>query len=88
MSRLWLPIHEPTTGREMTLYIPGADHMDIGQLKAIVEAEKEKTLAQLKAKGPKPVSRMSRDDVKGALREFVAWRNERRENLGHRRIFT
>jgi len=78
-NRLWLPIVEPTTKREMLLYIPGADSMDVGQLKAIIEAEKEKTLAQLKAKGPKPVATMSRADVRGALSEFIRWRNERRE---------
>ncbi len=98
MARIWLPIHErpttgrllikePTTGREMLVIIPGASHMDRGQLEAIIEGQTERTLEQLKAQGPKPVARLSKAEVQGALREFVTWRNKRREDIGWKGVF-
>lgn len=70
MPQVWLPIKEPTTGREITIIIPGANQMDRGQLKEIIQWQTEKTLADLKAKGPQPVARFSSKEVGQALNEF------------------
>lgn len=79
MAKLWLPIKEETTGREQLLIIPGAAHMDASQLKEIIQWQTEKTKAQLKAKGPKPVARMPRKEVGAALNEYLQWLKRKRE---------
>ena len=54
MPSIWLPIKEPSTGREQLILIPGASNMDRVQLEEIIAWQKETTLAQLKKLGPKP----------------------------------
>lgn len=73
MAKLWLPIKEQTTGREMIIIIPGASQMDQGQLKEIIAWQTEKTTAQLKAMGPKPVARYPRKEVGKAIKEYREW---------------
>lgn len=77
MPKLWLPtsytIKEPTSGRERIIIIPGAEHMDVGQLREILLWQEEKTKAELKALGPKPIARLSKEEVQGALREYRDW---------------
>lgn len=70
MPRLWLPIKEKTSGREMLILIPEAEHMDRSQLEEIIAWQEETTHAKLKALGPKPEARFSRKEVGQALREF------------------
>ena len=85
MPKLWLPIKEPTTGREQILYIPGASYMDKSQLEEIIAWQKEKTLADLKAKGPKPERKYSKAEVGKALKEFRE-RLHRRQQSTHNKI--
>ena len=85
MSKIWLPIVEPTTGREQILYIPGASHMDRSQLEEILHWQKERTLAQLKAKGPIAPRVHSRKEVGQALKEFRGYLHRRQQST-HNRI--
>lgn len=85
MGKIWLPIKEPSTGREQILYIPGASHMDRSQLEEILHWQKERTLAVLKAKGPKPARIHSRKEVGQALKEFRE-QLHRRQQSTHNRI--
>ena len=84
MAKLWLPIKEPTTNREMILYIPGASHMDSVQLRDIIQCQKEKTLTELKAKGPKPIARFSRAEIGKALKEYKEYLDRQRETVNPR----
>ena len=51
--------------------------MDIGQLREILEWEREQTMAQLLAKGPKPVARFSKQEIAGAIKDFMAFRDRK-----------
>ena len=70
MAQIYLPIKTPSLGRETLLVIPGASHIDQGQLKEILAAETEKIQQEHKLAGPRPKARYSRKEVGGALREF------------------
>ncbi len=70
-------VKEPTHGRECIVLIPGASHMDIGQLREILEWEREQTMRQLLAKGPKPVPRFSKGEIAGAIKDFMAYRDRK-----------
>ena len=97
MPRLYLPlpdrrpnklvVRDPETGREMIVFIAGADQIEKSQYAYIVEGQKEITLNQLKKKGPRQVGKLSKEEVAGALRDFIAWRNQKRDDPGHRRVF-
>lgn len=87
MPTLWLPIKEKTTQREQLVMIPGAGHIDKSQLDEIIAAEKEKTEAQLKALGPKPIARFSRKEVGQVLREFIMYLKRQREGTGNKRYY-
>ena len=81
MHKIWLPIsytiREPTTGREQILFIPGAERMPISQLREIIAWQEQKTLAELKARGPKPEPRYSKENVAGAIKDYLAWRKKK-----------
>ena len=72
MPKFYLPlkyrIKEPTTGREQTILIPGAESMDKSQLNEIIQWQEEKTLKELKTPRPKRV--YSKKEVGQALNEF------------------
>ena len=98
MVKVWLPIPpkprtnefnivEPTTGREMLLIVPGASRMDRSELEEIIGYEREKTLAQLKAKGPVVKSRFSKKEIGGALREFNEYLRAKEHNAGYKKFF-
>ncbi len=86
MPKLWLPLREPTTGREQIIYIPGAEHMDKSQLEEILQWQKEKTLADLKAKGPQrpPMAVAKRKEIGKALNEFRNYCLAKKEDPGHK----
>ena len=72
MSRLWLPIKEETTGRQMLIIMPSdpAFYESPSQMEELKQRAIERTKEQLKAMGPKPVARYSRAEVGKALNEF------------------
>lgn len=82
MPKLWLPIKEETSGREMLILIPGASHMDRSQLEEIIAWQKETTLRELKALGPRPKARYSRKEVGQALNEFRMFLERKRKGTG------
>ena len=71
MPLLMLPLKEPVYGRETLLYIPGASRMDRHQLQEIIHWQTEKTLGEMKARGPQPKAVYSRKEIAGALRDFM-----------------
>ena len=82
MAHLWLPIKEETSGRERLILIPFASHMDISQLREIIQWQEENTKAQLKKLGPIPKNTMSREEIQGALKDYIRWlRKKRGEEL-------
>ena len=87
MAKIWLPIKEPTSGRETILYIPGASHMDKGKLREILAAEKEKIRAELKAQGPRPKGRFSKAEIALALRDFRRFLDRKEQGTGGGRYF-
>lgn len=87
MPTIWLPVHNKKTNRKMINMIVAPQDSDPEQIKAIIEAEEEKTQAQLEAMGPKPVATMSKKEVAAILREFVTDRQKRREDPGYKKFF-
>ncbi len=89
--KLWLPlsytIKEPTSGREMMIFIPGADSMDRSQLQEIIAKQEEVVTAQLKAKGPVPRSRYSRKERGRMLNEFHKWASAKSKDPGFKSVF-
>jgi len=97
VPKIWLPLQErrpnqlfvkdDVTGRERIIMIPGAGLLDRSHYDYIVEAEVEKTKDELRKMGPKPVARLSRQEVAGALREFISWRNKKKADPGYKGVF-
>uniref|UniRef100_A0A6M3LHK8 Uncharacterized protein n=1 Tax=viral metagenome TaxID=1070528 RepID=A0A6M3LHK8_9ZZZZ len=89
MPKFYLPlkhiVREPTTGRQVTLLIPGAEQMDGSQLDEIIQWQEEKTLAELKR--PIPKRTYSREEVGKALNEFNKELRKRRQSSHNRLIF-
>lgn len=77
--------HE-ATGRETVLLIPGAESMDISQLREIIQWQTEKFEAESKAAGPKPQRIYSKKEVGKALREFREYAL-RRQGTSRNRIY-
>ena len=74
-----MKVDEETSGRSRLIMIPGAAHMDIEHLKAIIEWQEEVTKQQLRKLGPKPLPKRSKKEIAGALNEVLASRNRRKE---------
>lgn len=85
-GNLAIKIMEETSGRSRLVMIPGAAGMDIEHLKALIEWQDEVTRQQLKALGPKPAPKHSKEEVAGALKELLASRKRRKET-GNPRYF-
>ena len=77
MPSLFLPVKHAPTQRETLLYIPGASHMDQGQLREILAAETEKIQAEAKARGMKQKARYSKEQVAGALKDYRQYLNRK-----------
>ena len=61
--------------------VPGAEDLEIQHLRDILQACREKKAAQDEADaraGEEIFTRMSPEQRKGAMKEFIAWRNRRR----------
>ena len=84
---LYLPITEPTSGRETLLYIPGASSMDVGQLREIIAAHTEKAAREMKVRGRAPKARYSKKQVAGALREYRQHLERKANSSGNPRYF-
>ena len=101
MAKLWLPmtglraaprpssivVRDEVTGRQQIVVIAGARHLDQSQYDYIVEGQTEKTKGELRKLGPKPVARMSKNEVQGALRDFLKWRNNRKADPGYKQVY-
>jgi hypothetical protein len=72
MASLWLPITEKTTGRKMTIIMPGdpSAYESPAQMEELKQRAIERTQEQLKAMGPKPIARFPRAEVGKALKEY------------------
>ena len=86
MPSLYLPIKPPGQNRETILYIPGASHMDRSQLQEIIASQTEKIHAEAKQRGA-PKRRYSKKEVTGALRDFQARLERKRNGTGNPRYF-
>lgn len=78
MAKLWLPMNTfkvKQGNREMTVIIPQTGDRSYDQY--LEEAEREKTAEELK-KQQRPISKMSRADIIGALKEYRDWFRRRR----------
>ena len=87
MPKFYLPLKDEPTKRETILYIPGADSMDISQLREIIHWQQEKFAGESKDKGPKPIARFSRQEVGKALKEYRKWLRAKREDPGHKLVY-
>jgi len=100
MPRIWLPFNAapkttPKTEREDLMQridncnylIPGAEDLELSQLRDLTQYVEYKT-AQEKmsriAAGAAIAAQMSPEQVKGALREYLAWRNRKQVAEGNR----
>lgn len=64
-------------GREMTVFYPKSE--DKGEEEALREYAIEKTREDLRKQPTKPPPTKSKEEIGSALKEFVQWRNERKE---------
>lgn len=100
MTRVWLPTNDapvpfPRTEHdrlrneihELGYYLPGAEDMDIGHLRDLVQAYREKKKIQdeedVKA-GEAAVALMSPEQIKGAVAEYIKWKRKREIAAGLR----
>src|SRR3990167_5424362 len=74
---IFLPVKHAPTQRETLLYIPGASHMDQGQLREILAAETEKIQSEAKSRGMKQKARYSKEQVAGALKDYRQYLNRK-----------
>lgn len=81
MPRLWLPIHKPQnpylvvkdeeTGREMILILPSSSSYEsASQQQEVEQAAKERAIEEMRAKGPKLVSKLSRQEIIEGLKDY------------------
>lgn len=75
MALIWLPISYG--GRTRNVLIPYSHNVDDGQLREIVDWQKEKTVNDLKKLPPKPKSVMSKKEVAGALKQYLEYLKRR-----------
>jgi len=66
--------------KSMTILLPVTG--DKGYDQALEEAQREKTVEQLKKRPAKPVSKTSKADVSGALREWNEFNNRQKRGEG------
>jgi len=65
--------------KEMQVIIP--DSGDKSYDDYLESAEREKTLDQLKKSSPREKSKLSREDIRGNLKEFIEFKNRKKENV-------
>lgn len=89
MTRIYLPRHEiekrqivKRLREEFQTYVPGWQQLDASHLRDILQ--KEEALSD-KPKPPKPESKLSKDEIRLGLKDYLAWR--RLHEDGGRRLF-
>jgi len=87
--KIWLPMPTKTfvikeNGFERTIIIPQSDDRSYNDY--LEEAYDEKTRDELRKKQPKPVARISREDIAGALKEYKA-SFDRRKQTGNPKYY-
>jgi len=93
MARIWLPLGKPRQGaserdqivlrlRELGVHVPGAQSLDISQLREILHWQEERAKSAVVA--PEP-PRLSREQVKQGLRDYRDFQKARKE--GRRRLY-
>lgn len=63
--------------KEMTVIIPATGDKSYDDYLEV--AEREKTLNELKKRPDKPISKISKEDKSGVLKEFLEFRNRKRK---------
>ena len=66
-----LPIKDPLDPRETLIYIPGAERMSRQKLQELIAWQTEKTLEEYKQMGRMPKAIYPREQVVGALKDFM-----------------
>ncbi len=94
MPKIWLPMKEANSqwkvitvtenGFTMPVYVPIVD--DRQEQKDLDDYALGNTQDQLRHKQPKPVSRVSKKDIAGALKDYRDWFLHRKET-GNNRVF-
>jgi len=93
MPRIWLPIGNPRLAtserdqivlrlRELGVHVPGAQSLDISQLREILAWQQERAASAVVIPEPQ---RLSREQVRQGLKDFLDFQKARRE--GRRRIY-
>jgi LPS O-antigen subunit length determinant protein (WzzB/FepE family) len=87
------PVHNPQTERdvlknklyELHYLVPDADAIDLSQLRDIVQYAEQKVVAEKLARvqaGAEIASKMSPEQLKQALKEYLEWRKRKRAAAG------
>ena len=77
MTRIYLPRYEITRRqilkrlRELNVYVPGAEQLDVSHLRDILQKEEE--LAQ-RPKAPRPERKLPKSEIVLGLQELLDWR--------------
>ncbi len=82
MPVLWLPLDVTYKKKHMKVFIP--DLGDRRETEDLIQYAKEKTEADLAKMTPKPVSKLSKEDIIGSLREYVGWLRHKKESPNKR----
>ncbi len=96
MAKLWLPIkhapiqrlvpkmvRDPVTGREMLLFLPlSEDTESRSHEQELWQAAEERAIEEMRAKGKKPVSKLSRKEVGRILNEYKKYLTEKQQRSG------
>ena len=98
--KLWLPndvaarrrnellVKDDQTGRETILILPsGSSYESRQHEQEVIQAAKERTIEEMRAQGPKPKRKYSRQEVGKAIKEFRGWRDKQRQGTGKRTYY-
>lgn len=100
--KIWLPndvaarrrnellVKDDQTGRETILILPtsgGSSYESKQHEQEVVEAAKERTIEEMRAKGSIPKRIYSRQEVGKALKEFREWAAKVRQGTGNPRYY-
>ena len=77
MTRLWLPLEVGYKLKKMLVFIPPTE--DKIELKDLLDFAKEKTMDDLRKEPDRPKSRYSKEEIAGALKEYLTWLKRRKQ---------
>jgi hypothetical protein len=94
---MWLPknllnpqlVKDEKTGRQINLYLPSPNMAESpSHYQELVQAAQEKAIAEMRAKGVKPQSKLTRKEVGMRLKEFREYQERKKQRTINDRYVT